>query len=107
MTKLFNRNVLVTVFRMSSPAATEFNPKPLGPGEQLEISGLRVKFKVERDFSKHPNNTSIEIFNLAPKTRADLQTLPLRVQLAAGYDGVNRLMAVGDLFFAQSKQEGT
>lgn len=107
MSKLFKRNVLITLFRMSSPKSTEFNPKPLSAGEQLEVTDLRVKFKIIRDFTKHPNNTSIDIYNLSPQSRADLQTKPLRVQIAAGYDGINRLMAVGDLFFGQSKQEGT
>lgn len=107
MTRLFNRNVSVTVWRMSSPPATQFNPRPLGAGEQLEITDLRVKFHIRRDFSRHPNNADVEIYNLSAETRADLQTRPLRVQLSAGYDGENRLLTTGDVLFSMSKQDGT
>lgn len=108
MSILFGRSVAVTLWRTEVPKdATKFITKPLGAGEQLEVSQLRVKFKIERDFSKHPNTADIEIFNLAPDSRSDLETKPLRVQLLAGYDGINRLLTIGDVTFAMSKLDGT
>lgn len=106
MSRLYKRTINVAVWRMSTPPATAFNPRPLGEGEQLDISELKVKFKVVRDFSRHPNSSDVEIYNLSPATRADLQTRPLKVQLTAGYGGENRLLTTGDVRYAQSKQDG-
>lgn len=106
MPRLFNRTATVSITRESTPPnPTQYNPRPLGTNEILQIKDLRIKFKIVRDFSKHPNSADVEIFNLAPETRADLQERPLRVHLAAGYDGDNRLLAVGDVRFSMSKMD--
>lgn len=107
MSRLFKREIAVTVWRESIPTdPTKYNPKVLGPTEQLEIRDLRVKFKCVRDFSKHPNSAEVEITNLSPESRALMQERPLKVQLAAGYDGQPRLIASGDVRFSMSKLEG-
>lgn len=106
MSRLFRRTAAVSITRETTPVnPTKYNPRPLGTNEILQITDLRIKFKIVRDFSKHPNSADIEIFNLAPETRADLHEKPLRVHLAGGYDGNNRLLAVGDVRFSMSKME--
>ncbi len=108
MSRLFKRKVEVIVWRESTPSdPTNYKPQTLGSGEQLEIRDLRVKFRVVRDFSKHPNSAEVEIYNLAPHSRALLQELPLKIQVSAGYDdGPMRLVASGDVRFTMSKQDG-
>lgn len=105
---LFKRTYSCRLFRTSTPTVpTSFQVKALGPGEELEVTQLRMKFKITRDFSKHPNNCEVHLYNLAPNTRADFDIKPLSLQLNAGYDGINRLLFVGDVRFAMSKQDGT
>ncbi len=105
--RLFDKIWKVTAWRETvPPSAKQFSTKQLRPGEQLEITDVRVKFKVERSFTKHPNACDIEIFNLEREESRDLETLPLKVQLEAGYDGNSRLMYIGDLRFGMTKQDG-
>lgn len=107
MTRLFKRQVAVTVWSESTPSdPTNYSPQRLGPQEQLEIVGLRTQFKVVRDFSKHPNTAEVQITNLSPNSRALLQQRPLKVQIMAGYDGTARLIAQGDIRYSASKQDG-
>lgn len=106
----FKRNVRLVVQRTSSPSAGEdFFVQKLDAERTtngVEITDLRVKFSIERDLSKHPNSCDIEVYNLAQTTRAAVETKPLLVELAAGHDGVSRLLSTGDVLFAMSKQEG-
>jgi len=105
---LFGRTISLVLSRMSAVTdPTSFTQRPLGPGEELALDDMRIKFKVQRDFSKHPNNCEIEVYNLAPQTRHDLEQKPLSVRLAAGYGGFNRLLFIGDVTFAQSEIDGT
>lgn len=109
--RALKRNARLVVFRTTTPANGEdfFVQRLGGPGGEtngIVITDLRMKFSVERDLKKHPNKCEIEIYNLAPTTRAALETEPLEVEFSAGHDGVNRLLFKGDLLHARSKQEG-
>lgn len=107
MDRLFKKIAKVTCWRDSVPTdATSYTVKQLTPGQQLEITDLRIKFHVDRSLTRTPNQCDVWISNLAQATRADLTTKPLSVQLDAGYDDVARLLFVGDLRFGMSKQEG-
>lgn len=48
-----------------------------------DASFLRMKFSVERDLKKHPNRCEIEIYNLAPTTRAAKKVHSSRNESAA------------------------
>lgn len=52
----------------------------------VKITDLRVQFKVEKTITKEPNTCEIQVFNLAQRTRAQLQARGTRVILLAGYD---------------------
>lgn len=108
----FKRSSRLLVYRTSSPGAEDdYFIKKLGSPDGtstngIEITGLRVKFSVERDLSKHPNQCDVEIYNLASRTRAAMETKPLAVEFAAGHGGVDRLLFTGDVLYGMSKQEG-
>ncbi|MGN6103663.1 MAG: hypothetical protein ACTHU0_01035, partial [Kofleriaceae bacterium] len=110
--RALHRNVRLVIYRTSTPAAgADFFVQRMGgpDGESvngIEITELRVRFTIDRDLSKHPSRCEIEVFNLAPSTRAAVETKPLGLELSAGHNGVNRLLFVGDVLFALSEQKG-
>lgn len=104
--RFFKRIVRVTTFRESVPV----NPTKFQVSRStntLEITDLRVQFKINRTLTKHPNACDVTITNLSTETRTDLETKPLLVQLDAGYeDDALRLMYTGDLRFGMTKESG-
>ncbi len=102
----FKRIVRVTTFREGVPAdPTRFFLTALS--NSLEINAMRVRFKVHRSLTKHPNQCDITITNLGEINRFDLETKPLQVQLDAGYeDDALRLVYTGELRFGMTKEEG-
>jgi hypothetical protein len=106
MARYFQKIASVIAWRETIPPATSFVARPLTRGEQLEITDLRIRFKVERSLAKTPNQADLWISNLAESTRADLEVKPLAVQLNAGFDGEARLLFDGDLRFGMSEQDG-
>lgn len=82
-----------------------FEPLPNG----IEITKLRVQFKVEKTLDKEPNTCELQISNLAEGTRANLCKKPLIVRVDAGHeeDGGARHLFAGDLRYGWSKQDGT
>ena len=73
----------------------------------VEIVDLRVQFSVEKHLQSEPNTATVTITNAARTTRSFLETKPLIVQIAAGYDGVTRHLFTGDLRFGSSTKQGT
>jgi hypothetical protein len=106
MTRYFKKIAQVIAWRETIPPATSFVTKPLTRGEQIEITDLRIKFKVERSLTKTPNQADVYIYNLAESTRADFEVKPLAVQISAGFDGEAQLLFDGDLRFGMSEQDG-
>jgi len=110
--RALNRTADLIVYRASTPSTGNdfFVQRQGGPDGKttngIQITNLRMEFTVHRDLSKHPNRSDVKIYNLAPVTRAAVETKPLSVDFTAGYDGVNRLVVAGDVLFAMSKQEG-
>jgi len=77
-------------------------------GNGLEITDLRVQFKVDRQLAKEPNSAEVTITNAAADTRAQLCRKPSQVRIEAGYaDSGARLLFVGDLRYGASKLTGT
>jgi hypothetical protein len=72
------------------------------------LSGMRIAFKVERDHRRVPNNTELEVWNLARTTRDRLAKLTnVPVQIDAGYLGTDvSTIFLGDLRAAHSRREG-
>lgn len=102
-TQNINRIVRVTAWRETAPSdPTAFSPKKLN-FSQVVIQDLEVKFKIEHTLRKNPNTCDITIFNCAPDTQAFLQQKPLVCQIAAGYNGVARLLFEGDVRFAMTE----
>lgn len=111
MARLFKRIARVSCWRENVPAdATKF--EVIKVGDVLEINDLRIQFEISKKLpsgkrrKSHPNTCDITITNLAQRTRADLETKPLLVQLDAGYDDVPRRLFVGDLRFGMTKMDG-
>jgi hypothetical protein len=73
-----------------------------GGGQGVEITRLRVSFKVTKDDSKNPNRGTISVYNLAPATRAAIERPDVRCVLRAGYaeEGGPVEMFQGDVVYA-------
>lgn len=75
-------------------------------GQAIDITGLRIRFDIEKSVSRHPNKTTITITNLSSETRKILEKKPIAFSLEAGHDDVYRLLIAGDLHFAKSQIKG-
>jgi hypothetical protein len=102
----FNRVARVTAFRENVPTdPTQFTVSRTATS--VEITDLRIQFKVHRSLTKNPNQCDITITNLSGPSRTDLETKPLLVKLEAGYvNDALRLLYTGDLRFAMTKEQG-
>lgn len=113
MFRLFKRIARVSCWRETVPKDPTLFVSELVPGTAIDITDLRIQFQINKSLprgKRHrapPNTCDITISNLASKTRADLETKPLFVQLDAGYDDVPRMIFVGDLRFGMTKLVGT
>lgn len=96
----YKRTVAVTVANVKAGTFKVDQPNA------FVITGLRVAFAIEKTLGKTPNTCTISISNLAATTRATLQKLPLNVTLAAGYDGDNRQVFVGDVLYTSTQRDG-
>lgn len=72
-----------------------------------EIADHRIQFKVVKHRKKEPNTAEVTITNLSSPSRDDFKKGPTKVRIEAGYDGVLRLLFIGDLRFADSVHDGT
>lgn len=107
--RLFKRNIRVVCWRETVPEdPTKFETSRFPT--QTEITDLRVQFRVKKSLphgkKPKPNTCDVIITNLAERTRVDLETKPLVVELFAGYDDVYHFMFGGDLRFAMTKMDG-
>lgn len=74
----------------------------------VTITQMEVKFKIEKSLSKKPNKASVTIMNLAESTRAQIEKVPLIVQLSVGYEDDPDLQRVfsGDLRIGDTTRQG-
>ena len=98
--RLYKRTAKLTLFR---DGASYNLDNPTG----IEITNLRFKFEVQRSLTSTPNSADVWIHNLSPRNRAELEGKNISVQVEAGYDGVNRLLCVGNVHFAMSEIQKT
>lgn len=102
----FKRTAKLEMYRTNVPADdTKFKVSQEG-ANGIEITDLRITFNVERSLKKNPNPCSIKITNLSPDSRKLLSNKPVRINLEAGYDGVSRLLFIGDMRYAHTTQDG-
>jgi hypothetical protein len=88
VTQLFNRSVTLRV-------------------ETLEITGLRIGFKVEKAHKKATNTCEVMVWGLSENTRKALaKQKRVRVQLIAGYVGTEAQLYAGELRVASSTKQG-
>lgn len=102
-TRLFQRVSRVVISRNQATTDERRFFKPLPDG--IEVTQLRTRFEIEKSLEPSPNTCTLQIDNLSPTTRAELQNPGIVVKLEAGYDSAPRHMFVGDLTWARSTQE--
>lgn len=64
--------------------------------DNLQVSGLRVQFKIKKTLKKDPNTAEIIITNLNEDSRAQMKKKGARVILLAGYGNVLQQVFQGD-----------
>lgn len=79
--RLFGRTVILQIGLDGSPGK--------------DLRGFRVKFKVEASKSNNPNTATIEIWNVAPSTRALAASEGALVRLLVGYNNTPLLLFQG------------
>lgn len=100
MSRLFNRRCVVMAQAPDPSSFVATLP------EAAIIDGLRVKFTVKRTLDPSPNESTIQVFNLSPHRRAELQRKGTKVVLQAGYeDGVGQIFS-GDARRVENIHEG-
>lgn len=74
--------------------------------ERVEITNLRVAFKIQRSHKQDPSPGHIAVYNLAESTRSRLATKGLQAQLEAGYSNSLPLIYSGGIERVNDKREG-
>lgn len=99
MTRLFNRDVAITIGTLRIASRDE-----VGADKQI----LRVTFKVEADKARDPNKAEVKIWNLSADSRAKLQEQDeLLTTIKAGYIKTASLIFSGDMRVASSVRDGS
>lgn len=76
----------------------------------LDVSALAIRFKAKRTLAQRAGTLDLEIRNLSPEHRREIQTAPrfhTFVEVTAGYEGATSLIFRGDLRKAVPAREGT
>lgn len=97
---LFDRRVKVTLAKPTTGSFVATEPNA------IEITDLRVSFKIEKKLQKNPNKAEITIYNLNEQTRTFVQKKPLVVRLEAGYKDQIAQLWTGDMTFSSSTLDG-
>lgn len=103
MSRLFKRSVTVTLVRPLSEG--DLGEPVIQPNAIIVRSPIRVVFHVEKNLHSEPNTCELSIFNLAERTRKELQHKPLWVRIDAGYEGEERRLFSGDVRWAESTRD--
>ena len=72
----------------------------------LRISDLRIRFQIRHEATPTPATGEIEIFNLSPDNERRIRARGVRVQLLAGYEDLNGIIADGDVRHINREREG-
>jgi len=73
-----------------------------------ELAGLRIAFEIKKGATSTPNKSTVKIYNMAPSTRARVETVGGAVVLKAGYaqDAGLVTIFVGTITRATTTREG-
>jgi hypothetical protein len=104
-TKLFARQVNLTIGMPSGPLSLPFND---ANSTGLTVDGLDIEFDVEKSLkSSEPNKARIKVWNLTrDHIKAIGQAQALTVRLEAGYEGNTAQVYYGGIRSAHSTREG-
>lgn len=72
----------------------------------IEVTDLRVSFKIRKSLKKEPNTCEISVWNLNESTRAAVQKKNLIVVLEAGYEGALAQLFSGNARYVDQVGEG-
>ncbi len=97
--RLFKRVAKVTVQHPTNLRNEWFSAL----GNQVEITDLRIQFKVEKSLTRDPNSAEITITNLNKNSRTEFAQKPLIVTLYAGHDDNLKRIYSGDLRYGSSE----
>lgn len=100
MARLFKRAVSLTLLKPLDGQFFKF-----GLVSTL-ITGLRVVFDIEKHLGKDPNTCTVKIYNLAERTRGEVQEKPVHVILKGGYEDRLETLFQGDVTWADSRKDG-
>lgn len=89
MADLFERRCSIIVGKPPTDYVT------LQPGA-IEVTGLRMQFKIEKTLTKTPNTCEVLITNLSEKSRAGMQAKGSRIIVSAGYPSTQAQIFSGD-----------
>ncbi len=87
---------------------------PAEASQQIEITALRIGFKVERGHKRKQNDSTIDIYNLGPDSRAKLSQdegatgarKAISASLEAGYEDAFPLIFQGKIHRVSHRREG-
>lgn len=96
---LFDRKVKITLAKPVKGSFTSTEPNA------VEVTDLRMAFKIVKKLQKNPNTAEVVIYNLAPQSRALVEKKPLHIRLDAGYGGTVHRLWTGDMTFSSSRYD--
>ena len=99
-TPLFDKKIRVVLAKPVQGSFVQMEPNA------IEITDLRMSFKVEKKLQKNPNTAEVVIYNLGPQSRALVEKKPLHVRVFAGYGDTVHRVWMGDMTFSSSRFEG-
>jgi hypothetical protein len=82
-----------------------FAPIFTGQGLGRDYTGLRVKFKIEKNIRSEANKATIKVFNMNEYSRTFLESEGTQIELSAGYPGEIKQIFIGDITKATSMKK--
>ena len=76
-----------------------------GASGSIDVSELRIRFKVNQNTLQRPNSAEITITNLSNETANKIQKEGKLVTLTAGYEGASKLLFKGDIIQKRKGRE--
>jgi len=99
--RLYIRQARVTALNFKTGIAKIFDSittkKKDASGNEREVGGVRIKFKIGKTSESSPNKATIEIYNLSPESRNFFDKGELKIVLEAGYRDLISTIFIGDI----------
>ena len=114
MADRFGRVAQVVVY--GDPEGSDMEPEEMEGGvlrfsvqaapPPLRISDLRIRFQIRHEATPTPATGEISIYNMSPDNERRVRARGVRVQLLAGYDDLQGIIADGDIRHINREREG-